>query len=133
MGHAWVLKVIAYGSNGQVRKRKDKKQSYATVKTKKRMGQASPYEVIPSQNEIDVFMNTNCSHGGFPMNLSFTYVDYFYSKFHCGRPVASADGTTDEDKGCSPSDGATFGSVRGGTTLASDPASTPSIGWMISS
>ena len=35
-GHARVLKVAAYGSNGQVRKRKDKKQSYARVKTKNR-------------------------------------------------------------------------------------------------
>ena len=92
------------------------------------MGQASPYEVIPSQNEIDVFMNTNYSHGGFPMNLSFTYANYFYSKYYCGRPTASADGVTDEDKGCSLSDGATFGSVGGRTTLASDPASTPSTG-----
>ena len=32
--HAQVLKVAAYGSNGQVRKRKDKKQSYARIKTK---------------------------------------------------------------------------------------------------
>ena len=32
-GHAWVLKVATYGSNGQVRKRKDKKQSYARGKT----------------------------------------------------------------------------------------------------
>ena len=73
-------------------------------------------------------MNTNCSHGGFSMNLSFTYADYFYSKFYYGRPAASADGTTDEDKGCSFSDGATFGSVGGGMTLASDLASTPSAG-----
>ena len=71
MGHAWVLKVAAYGSNGQVQKRKDKKQSYARVKGKERMGQASPYEVIPSQNKIKVFMNTkNCSHGGCPTNLN---------------------------------------------------------------
>ena len=34
VGHALVLKVAAYGSNGQVQKRKDKKQSYARVKTK---------------------------------------------------------------------------------------------------
>ena len=73
-------------------------------------------------------MNTNCSHGGFPMNLSFTYADYFYSKFYRGRPMASADGVTDEDKGCSLSDGATFSLVGGRTTLASDPASTPSAG-----
>ena len=33
-GHTRVLKVAAYGSNGQVQKRKDKKQSYARVKTK---------------------------------------------------------------------------------------------------
>ena len=33
-GHAWVLKVAAFGSNGQVRKRKDKKQSYARIKIK---------------------------------------------------------------------------------------------------
>ena len=92
------------------------------------MGQASPYEVIPSQNKIDVFMNTNCSHKGFPMNLSFTYADYFYSKYYCGHPVASADSANDEDKGCSLSDEAMFGSVGGRTTLASDPTSTPSIG-----
>ena len=91
------------------------------------MGQASPYEVIPSQNEIDVFMNTNYSHGGFPMNLSFTYANYFYSKFYCGRPAALADDTIDKDKGCLLSNETTFGSVGGGTMLAFDPASTPSI------
>ena len=90
--------------------------------------------MIPSQNEIEVFMNTkNCSHGGFPMNLSFTYTDCFYSKFYCDHPVASADGTVDEDKGYWLSDGTAFGSVGGGTTLASDPVSTPSAGWMTSS
>jgi len=47
--------------------------------------------------------------------------------------MASADGTVDEDKGCSLSDGAMFGSVGGGTTLAFDPVSTLSIGWMTSS
>ena len=98
------------------------------------MGQASPYEVIPSQNETEVFMNTkNYSHGGSPMNLSFTYTDCFYSKFYCGRSAASADGLVDEDKGCSPSDGMTFGSIRGGTMLAPDLVSTPSAGWMTSS
>ena len=98
------------------------------------MGHASPYEVIPSQNEIKVFMNTNnCSHGGSPTNLSFTFADCFYPKFYYGRPTASADGPIDEDKGCSLFDGATFSSVRGRTTLASDPASTPSAGWMTSS
>ena len=60
------------------------------------------------------------------MNLSYTYAKYFYSKFYYARPVASADGATDEDKGCSLYDGAMFGLVGGGTTLASDPASTPS-------
>ena len=73
-------------------------------------------------------MNTNCSHRAFPMNLSFTYADYFYSKFYCGRPTTSADGATDEDKGCSLSDGATFGLVGGGTTLSFDLASTTSTG-----
>ena len=67
------------------------------------------------------------------MNLSFTYTDYFYSKFYCGRPTALADGTINEDKGCSPSDGTMFISVRGGTTLAFDSVSTPSVGWMTSS
>ena len=62
------------------------------------------------------------------MNLSFTYANYFYSKYYYGRPMASVDGTTDEDKGCSLFDGATFGSVGGGMTLTSDPASTTSIG-----
>ena len=93
------------------------------------MGHASPYEVFPSQNKIKVFMNTNnYSHEGSPMNLSFTFADCFYPKFYYGRPTASADGATDEDKGCSLSDGVTFGSVRGRMTLASDPASTPSVG-----
>ena len=34
VGHARVLKVAAYRSNGQVRKRKDKKQSYDRIKRK---------------------------------------------------------------------------------------------------
>ena len=33
-GHAPVLNIAVYGSNGQLRKRKDKKQSNARVKTK---------------------------------------------------------------------------------------------------
>ena len=67
------------------------------------------------------------------MNLSFTFADCFCPKFYYGHPAASADGATDEDKGCSLSDGTTFGSVRGETTLASNPVSTLSIGWMASS
>ena len=68
------------------------------------------------------------------MNLSLTYIDcFFYSKYYCGYPVASATDSTGEDKGCSVSDGTMFGSVGGGTMFASDPASTPSIGWMRSS
>ena len=78
-------------------------------------------------------MNINCSHGGSSMNLTSTFADYFYSKFYCGRPAALADGATDEDKGCLLSDGAMFGSVRGRMMLTSDLASTPSIGWMMSS
>ena len=70
---------------------------------------------------------------GTPMNLTFTYANYFYSKFYYGRPMASADSVTDEVKGCLLSNGATFGLVRGGKTLASDPASTPSIGRVTSS
>ena len=61
------------------------------------------------------------------MNLSLTHIDYSYFTFYCGRPTASANSATDEDKGCSLSDGATFGSVGGGTMFSSDPASTPSI------
>ena len=67
------------------------------------------------------------------MNLFFTYIDCFYSKNYHGCPTASADGSVNEDKGCLPSDGTTFGSVGGGTTLTPDPVSTPSIGWMTSS
>ena len=79
-------------------------------------------------------MNTkNCSHGGSPRNLSFTFTNYFYSKFYCGYPMASANGTVDEDKGCSLADGTTFGSVGGRTMLVSDPVSTPSVGWTTSS
>ena len=73
-------------------------------------------------------MNTNCSHRGFLTNLSFTYADYFYSKFYCGRSAASADGAIDEDKGYLLLDRAMFGLVKGETMLASDPASTPSTG-----
>ena len=80
--HAWVLKVATYGSNGQVQKRKNKKHSYARVKIRNGWGKASPYEVIPSQNKIKVFMNTkNYSHGGSPTNLCFTYTNCFYFKF----------------------------------------------------
>ena len=93
------------------------------------MGQASPYEVIPSQNEIKVFINTkNYSHGSFPTNLSFTYTNYFYSKNYCARPAASVDGSVDKDKGWSLIDGTTFGSVGGGTMLVSNPVSIPSVG-----
>ena len=62
------------------------------------------------------------------MNLSFTYTNCFYSKFYCSLPVALADGTVDEDKGCSLFNGMTFGSVGGGTTFASDLGSTPPAG-----
>ena len=79
-------------------------------------------------------MNTNnCSHEGSPMNLSFTYADYFNSKFYYGRPMTLADGMVDKDKGCSLANRTTFGSVRGGTMLVSNLVSTPSIGWMTSS
>ena len=62
------------------------------------------------------------------MNLTFTYTDYFYSKFYYGRPAALADGTVNEDKGHSLSDRTTFGSVGGGMMLTSDSVSTPSAG-----
>ena len=78
-------------------------------------------------------MNINYSHGGFPTNLSFTYDDYFYSKYYCGRLAALADGATNEDRGCSLSDAATFGLIRGGTTLTSNLASTPPAGRKTSS
>ena len=80
-----------------------------------------------------VFINTQKHlHGGSPMNLSFTYAKYFYSKYYCGRPVASADGATGEGRGCSLSGWMTFGLVGGGMTFASDPGSTPSVGWVTS-
>ena len=60
------------------------------------------------------------------MNSSLTITDYFYSKLYYGLPTASADGTVDKDEGSSLSVGTTFGSVGGGTTLASDPVSIPS-------
>ena len=76
-------------------------------------------------------MNTkNCSRGGSPMNLSFTFTNYYYSKFYYGRPMASADGVVDKDKGYSLADGMMFDSVGGGTKLALDLVSTPSVGWM---
>ena len=79
-------------------------------------------------------MNTkNYSHGGSPTNLSFTFTNGFYSKFYYGRQAALADDATDKDKGSLLSDGATFGSVGGRMTLASDLASTPFTGWMTSS
>ena len=98
------------------------------------MGQASPNEVTHHKKKVVVFMDTQKTFTrGLPMNLSFTYTDCFYSKFYYGRPAASADGMIDEDKGSLLSNGTTFGSVRGGTTLALDPVSTPSTGWMTSS
>ena len=67
------------------------------------------------------------------MNSSFTYTDYFYSKLYYGPPAPSPDGTVDEDEGSSLLVRATFGLVGGGTTLASNLVSTPSIGWTTSS
>ena len=60
------------------------------------------------------------------MNSSFTCTDYFYSKLYYGPPVASANGTVDEDEGSSLQVETTFGSVEGRMTLASDLVSTPS-------
>ena len=98
------------------------------------MGQASPNKVIHHKNKVTVFMDTqNAYIGGSPMNLSFTYAKYFYSNFYCGGSAASATGSTGEDEGCSVSDGTTFGSVRGRAMFASDPGSTPSTGWAMSS
>ena len=67
------------------------------------------------------------------MKLTFTFADYYYFKFYCDHSTTSTYGATDEDKGCSLSDGATFGSVVGVMTLASNRASTPSVGWVTSS
>ena len=67
MGHARVLKVAAYGSNGQVQKRMDKKQSYARVKIKTN-GTSFPLQVIPSQNKIEEFTNVKKTiHMGAPL------------------------------------------------------------------
>ena len=70
---------------------------------------------------------------GLPTNSSFTYAKYFYSNFYYGCPTASADGATEEDKGCSPSDGATLGSIEGGAMFASNPGSALSADWATSS
>ena len=78
-------------------------------------------------------MNTNCSHEGFPMSLSFTHANYFYSKFYYGRPAASTDGATGEGRGCLPIGWMTLGADGGGAMFASDPGSTPSAIWATSS
>ena len=83
---------------------------------------------ITKTKQMYSLIQKNYSHGGSPMNLTITFADYFYSKCYYGRSVALANGMIDEDKGCSLSDRTTFGSVGGGTTLASDPVSTPSAG-----
>jgi len=58
--------VAAYGTNGQVRKRKNKKQSYARVKIK------DGWDKIPSQNKIVVFMNTQkLVYTGLPHELIY--------------------------------------------------------------
>ena len=62
------------------------------------------------------------------MNLSLTHIDCICFTFYYGHPTASAAGSVDEDKSCSVSNGTTFGSVEGGTMLASDLVSTPSVG-----
>ena len=63
-GHAWVLKVVAYGSMGRCKK-KDKKQSYARVKTRVD-GTSFPSQVISSQNKLRIFMNVKVVHMGAP-------------------------------------------------------------------
>ena len=72
-GHAWVLKFAAYGSTGRCEKRKDKKQSYARVKTRAD-GTSFPSRVISSQNELKIFMNVKL----FIQGLSHELVFYMY-------------------------------------------------------
>ena len=56
MSHAWVLKVVAYGSTGRCEKERTKKQSYARIKT--RVNRISfPSQVISSQNKLKIFTN----------------------------------------------------------------------------
>ena len=67
------------------------------------------------------------------MNLCFTYVKYFYSKFYYGCSVASVDGVTNEGRGCSLSGWMTLGADGGGAMFAFDPGSTPYVVWVTSS
>ena len=80
----------------------------------------------------------NCSHGGSPHKFIFLQRLATFIQFYCGPPVISVDGAAGEDEAsstmvrtmafCLAMVETMFGSVVGGTTLASDPASAASAG-----
>ena len=81
-------------------------------------------------------MNTqkHFTQGATPRHYLLHLLKYFYSKnFYYGSMVALATGLTSEGRGCSSSDWATFGSVGGRVTPASDLGSMSSAGWATSS
>ena len=60
-------KVAPYGTNGQVRERKDKNKSYAKINTKRILW-------FFHKGSMDVFIDTeNYSHGNSPINLTITF------------------------------------------------------------
>ena len=73
--HAWVLKVVAYGSTGRC-ENKGQKQSYARIKTRAD-GTIFPSRVISSQNKLKIFMNVKLFTCGLPHELMF-YINWLF-------------------------------------------------------
>ena len=91
------------------------------------MGQASPYEVIPSQNEVDVFMDTKMFTQGAPPQSYPLHILTIFSTLN--TTMAARWHRLPARPTKMRADGTMFGSVGGRVTSASDPSSTPSIGW----
>ena len=124
-------KVAAYGTNGQVRERKNKKQNYAKEKLRNKREQASPNGVTLSQKTKPtvVIKYTGMFTRGSPMNLNFLrLLNYSYFTSYWAGSAASAVGATGEGTCGSLLGGTTFGSVEARATSTPDPGSMPSAG-----
>jgi len=104
-------KVAAYGTNGQVQERKNKKQNYAKEKLRNEREQAPPNGAIPSQKTklTVVIKHIVMFTQGLPHKLKLLpSLNYLYFASYWTGPVASAVGATDEGAGCSFSGGTTL-------------------------
>ena len=129
-------KIAPYGTNRQVRERKTKKQNYAKGKLRNKREQASSNGVTPSQKmkPTIVIKHTGTFTWGIPHELKlFTFTKLLIFFKLLDQPSGIYYRWTGEGVGCSLPGGTTFGSVEAGATFTSDPGSTLSADWAVSS